>query len=46
MAPPQKELAGGLGCSRSPKPYNPKGPCTQYLGTWDLGNSYSSIGFG
>ena len=24
----------------------PKGPCTQYLGTWDLGNSNSSIDFG
>ena len=24
----------------------PKGPCTQYLGTWDLGNSNYSIGFG
>ena len=23
-----------------------KGPSTQYLGTWDLGNSNSSIGFG
>ena len=25
-------------------PY-PKGPCTQYLGTWDLENSNYSIGF-
>ena len=24
----------------------PKGPCTQYLGTWDLGNGNSSTGFG
>ena len=24
----------------------PKGPCTQYLGTWDLGNSNSDTGFG
>ena len=25
---------------------NPEGPCTQYLGTWDMGNSNYSIGFG
>ena len=25
---------------------NPKGPCTQYLGTWDLGKSNYSIGIG
>ena len=25
---------------------NPKGPCTQCLGTWGLGNSHYSIGFG
>ena len=25
---------------------DPKGPCTQYLGTWVLGNSNYSIGFG
>ena len=25
---------------------NPKGPSTQYLGTWDLGNSNYSTGFG
>ena len=25
---------------------NPKGPCTQYLGTWVLGNSSCSTGFG
>ena len=24
----------------------PKGPCTQYLGTWDIGNCNYSIGFG
>ena len=24
----------------------PKGPSTQYLGTWDLGNSNNSTGFG
>ena len=29
----------GLGCSS-------KGPSTQYLGTWDLGNSKYSTGFG
>ena len=23
-----------------------RGPCTQYLGTWDLGNSHSSTGSG
>ena len=25
---------------------NPRGPCTPYLGTWDLRNSNPSIGFG
>ena len=25
---------------------NPEGPCTQYLGTWVLGNSNYSTGFG
>ena len=25
---------------------NPKGPCTQYLGTWDLGSSNYSTGVG
>ena len=25
---------------------NPKGPSTQYLGTWDLGNGNFSTGFG
>ena len=25
---------------------NPKGPCTQCLGTWDIGNSNYGIGFG
>ena len=25
---------------------NPKGPSTQYLGTWDLGNSNFSTGIG
>ena len=24
---------------------SPKGPCTQYLGTWDLGNSNFDTGF-
>ena len=24
----------------------PKGSCTQYLGTWDLGNTNCNIGFG
>ena len=28
------------------KVHHPEGPCTQYLGTWDLGNSNSSTGFG
>ena len=27
-------------------PCYPKGPSTQYLGTWDLGNSNYSTGFG
>ena len=27
------------------EPY-PEGPCTQLLGTWDLGNSNYSTGFG
>ena len=25
---------------------NPKGPCTQYLGTWDFGNSTYSTDLG
>ena len=25
---------------------SPEGPCTQELGTWDLGNSDFGIGFG
>ena len=31
---------------KSQEKIDPKGPCTQYLGTWDLGNSNFSIGFG
>ena len=36
----------GLDFIRSAQDPNPKGPSTQYLGTWGLGNSNYSTGFG
>ena len=41
---------GGLECRgggpRIRCTFCPKGPSTEYLGTWDLGNRNSSTGFG